>query len=188
MSRKGSSLANTRGLSRYFINMENPGFYAVWPIVMVIQLSVVVTCPRSGSLAGSWLHTCCCQFWDAPGFEPAPHTSSSVWWHGPLAPRLLSSRWWPSSCWHHVWIILNQQKLHVSTRLLTLSSFCTYWVLRMASFTVLQTHISNITRNGMAVVEKKFVLVCDLGSVSMSSGHGISLLLEEELSHCLQGR
>lgn len=154
MPRKGSLLAKHRGLSRYFISMESFRFFMLfmWPIVAVISAECRM-CPRSGSLAGNWLHTCYSQFWDSLGFEPAqPHQFFCL---VALAPQLLSSKWWPDSWGHHVLTILNKHQLHASLLLFISSSVSIYWVLRMASFTVLQTHISSITRNGMSIVERK---------------------------------
>jgi hypothetical protein len=54
--RKGSSLAEHWGLSRYLVSIKN------CRLSWSSQRIVMVTCLRSSSLAGSWLHACCFQF------------------------------------------------------------------------------------------------------------------------------
>jgi hypothetical protein len=91
MPRKGSSLAKHSGLSSYLIGMENSRF-----------LCSVTDCHGLLSRA-SWLRVADQVVWQGAGSLPAilnseiPQglsllnlTSSSVWWHGPLAPQEVS--------------------------------------------------------------------------------------------------
>ena len=84
--RRKAHWLNTWGPSRYLISRENSRFLLPcdW-LSQSSQCGAMIRYSRLGSLAGSWPH----QFCDSlGGLSLHNFTSSSAWWHGPLAPYL----------------------------------------------------------------------------------------------------